>query len=100
MAVVPAVKGCRRNAELRQATAHWQGGPLDQPDDFELLGGGVSHAPSSPTPIALFFRSRFSSTSSATTSFSALASRRKSFPSSEVAARTVSPGGQCAEGGG
>jgi hypothetical protein len=43
-----------------------------------------------PSPITLFLSRRFSSVSSATTSFSALASRRRSF-TSEVAARAVSP---------
>jgi hypothetical protein len=38
---------------------------LNQPGDLQLVGGGVSHAPSSPTPIALFFfGSRFSRVSS------------------------------------
>jgi hypothetical protein len=68
-----------------------QRGLLDQPNDLQLLGGGVSHTPSSPAPIVLFFSSRFSSVSSATTSLSALASRRSSLTSSEVAARAVSP---------
>src|SRR5216110_3596497 len=89
MEEVPAVKGRPRNAEFRQGMAHRQWGLLDQPDDLQLLGGGVSHAPSSPAPIALFFSSRFSSISSATTSFSALASRRRSLTSSEVAALAV-----------
>src|SRR5215469_8545889 len=60
-------------------------------DDLQLLSGGISHASSSPAPIVLFFSSRFSSISSATTSFSALASRRSSLTSSDVAARAVSP---------
>src|SRR5271166_732244 len=89
--VIPAIEGCRGNAELSQGAAHRQRGLFDQPDDLQLLGGGVSHAPSSPAPIALFFSSRFSSMSSAATSFNALASRRRSLTSSEVAARAVSP---------
>jgi hypothetical protein len=28
---------------------------LDQPDDLKLLGGWVSHAPSSPSAVTLFF---------------------------------------------
>src|SRR5271156_6590787 len=45
-----------------------------------------------PHPPSRFFLSRrFSRVSSATTSFSALASRRRSLTSSEVAARAVSP---------
>src|SRR5262249_50446341 len=89
--VVPAVEGRPRNAEFRQGVAHRQWGLLDQPNHLQLLGGRVSHVPSSPTPITLFFSSRFSSVSSATTSFNALASRRSSLTSSEVAARAVSP---------
>jgi hypothetical protein len=82
---------CPRNAEFRQGVAHRQRRPLDQLDDLQLLGGGVSHASSSPAPIAVFFSNWFSSVSSATTSLSALASRRSSLTSSEVAARAVSP---------
>ena len=64
---------------------------LDDPDDFELLGGGVSPASSPPSVIMLFLRRRFSSTRSATTSFSALASRRSSRTSPVVADRAVPP---------
>src|ERR1700726_4023713 len=91
MPVVPAVKGRPRNAEFRQSLAHRQRRLFDQPDDLQFLGGGVSHAPSSPAPIVLFLSRRFSSMSSATTSFNALASRRRSLTSSELAARAVSP---------
>src|SRR5207248_2829160 len=91
VSVVPAVKGCPRNAELGQGTAHRQRRLFDQPDDLQLLGSGVSHAPSSPAPIVLFLSSRFSSRSSATASFKAPASRRRSLTSSELAARAVSP---------
>jgi hypothetical protein len=62
------VKGRAQNAELGQGAAHRQRRLLDQPDDFQLPGGGVSHAPSSPAAIVIFLSSRFSSTSSATTS--------------------------------
>src|SRR4029079_3077425 len=88
---IPAVEGRSRNAEFRQGVAHRQRRLLNQPDDLQFLGGGGSHAPSSPAPIVLFFSSRFSSMSSATTSFNAPDSRRRSLTSSEVAARTVSP---------
>src|SRR5438309_12133316 len=71
--------------------AHRQRRLLDQLDDFQLFRGRVSHAPSSPTAIVLFFSRRFSRTSSATTSFNAPDSRRRSLTSSEVAARAVSP---------
>jgi hypothetical protein len=89
--IVPAVEGGVRNADLFQRPPHRQGGLLDEPDDLELLGGGISHSASSPSPVTLFLSKRFSSVSSATTSFSALASRRRSLTSSEVAARAVSP---------
>src|SRR5215831_18999896 len=89
--VIPAIKGCSGNPEFGQGLTDRQRRLLNQPDDLQLLGAGISHASSSPTPIALFFSRRFSSVSSATTSFSALASRRSSLTSSEVAARAVSP---------
>jgi hypothetical protein len=44
-----------------------------------------------PSAIMLFLSSRLSRVRSATTSFNACASRRRSFTSSEVAARAVSP---------
>src|SRR5215470_7319534 len=89
--VIPAVKGCSSNPQFGQGLTDRQRRVLNQPDDLQLLGAGISHASSSPAPIALFFSRRFSSVSSATTSFSALASRRSSLTSSEVAARAVSP---------
>src|SRR6478672_6073178 len=66
-------------------------GLFDQPDDLQLLRGGVSHASSSPSAVTLFLSRRFSRVRSATTSLSAVASRRRSLTSSEVAARAVSP---------
>src|SRR5437588_277431 len=89
--VVPAIEGRPWNAELCQRVTYRQRRVLDQPDNLQLLGGGISHAASSPAPIVLFLSSRFSSTSSATTSFSALASRRRSVTSCVVADRAVSP---------
>ena len=50
-------------------------GLLDEADDLELLGRGVSHASSPPSPIMLFFSRRSSRACSATTSFSARAWR-------------------------
>ena len=38
------------SSELRQGCLHRQMGLLDQPDDLQLLGGGVSHS-SSPSPM-------------------------------------------------
>ena len=57
--IVPAVEGGARNADLFQRTAHRQGGLLDEPDDLKLLGGGVSHAASSPSAVTLFLSRRF-----------------------------------------
>src|SRR3546814_7273746 len=64
---------------------------LDQPDDFHLLGGGIPHSWSPPSAIMLFLSSRFSSVRSATHSLRSRDSRRRSFTSSVVAARAVSP---------
>src|SRR3954467_3310118 len=89
--IVPAVEGGARNANLFQRPSHRQGRLLDELDDLKLLGGGVLHVASSPSAVTLFLSRRFSRVSSATTSFSALASRRRSLTSSEVAARAVSP---------
>src|SRR5208282_371402 len=89
--IVPTIEGGVRNADLFQRPPHRQGGLLDEPDDLELLGGRVPHAASSPSAVTLFLSRRFSRVSSATTSFSAPASRRRSLTSSEVAARAVSP---------
>src|SRR4029077_4256947 len=77
--------------ELFQGPPSRQMRLLDQPDALSLVGCGISHASSPPSPIMLFLSNRFSSVRSATTSFNACASRRRSFPSSEVAARAVSP---------
>src|SRR3982074_3852020 len=89
--IAPAVEGRARNAELFQRPPHRQDRLLDQPDDLKLLGGGVPHVASSPSAVTLFLSRRFSKVSSATTSFSALVSRRRSLTSSDVAARAVSP---------
>src|SRR5205085_5963425 len=91
VAIVPAVE--RR----RPDTQHLQGSPgrqmrlLDQANDFELLGAGEPHASSPPSAIMLFLSSRNSSACSATTSFRSWAWRLRSFTSSLVAARAVSP---------
>src|SRR3979409_2454755 len=66
-------------------------GLLDEADDLQLFCGRISHSPSSPSAVTLFLSRRFSRVRSATTSLSAVASRRRSWTSSEVAARAVSP---------
>ena len=84
--IVPPIKSRSRNAELLQRAAYRQMGLFDELDDLQLFGSRISHSASSPSPITLFLSRRFSSVSSATTSFRALASRRRSLTSSEVAA--------------
>ena len=66
---------------------------LDQPDDLGFLGCGVSHSSASPSAIMLFWVGANSRACSATTSFSARASWRRSLTSPLVAARAVSPEG-------
>src|SRR5271169_1223673 len=87
IAIIPPVKGRSGNAELFQRPSGRPRRLLDQPDDLCLVRCGISHASSPPSPIMLFLSSRFSRVRSATTSFNACASRRRSFTSSEVAAR-------------
>src|ERR1700730_13177243 len=66
-------------------------GLLDELDDLQFLASRISHDASSPSPVKLFLSKRFSRVRSATTSFRADASRRRSLTSSGVAARAVSP---------
>src|SRR5437660_19702 len=66
-------------------------GVLDELDDRQLFASRIPHAASAPSAVKLFLSRRFSRVSSATTSFRADASRRRSLTSSEVAARAVSP---------
>src|SRR3954471_2954657 len=54
---------------------------LDQPDDLQLFGSRISHSSSAPSAIMLFLSRRNSRACSATTSFSAWASRRRSLTS-------------------
>src|SRR5271165_3354016 len=89
--IIPAIERGARDAEVVQRALGRQMRLLDQLDDLGLLGGGISHASSSPSPLMLFLSRRFSRVRSATTSFKAMASRRRSFTSPEVAARAVSP---------
>ena len=42
--------------ELAQRATHRQMGLLDQPDDLELLGGGVPHSLVVPSPGHAFFQ--------------------------------------------
>src|SRR6202022_2908180 len=77
------------NAKFHQGAAHRQMGVLDELDDLQLFASRIPHAASAPSAVMLFLSRRFSRVSSATTSFRADASRRRSLTSSEVAARAV-----------
>src|SRR3954470_8611418 len=89
--IAPSIKRGSWDSDLLQRPPNRQMGLLDELDDLQLLCGRISHSPSPPSPVTLFLRTRFSRVRSATTSLSAMASRRRSLPSSEVAARAVSP---------
>src|SRR6202140_4195816 len=91
VSVIPAVERGAGDAELVQCALGRQMRLLDQLDDLGLLGCRISHASSSPSPLMLFLSRRFSRVRSATTSFKAVASRRRSFTSPDVAPRAVSP---------
>src|SRR5690606_1428921 len=89
--VIPAIEGRARNTEFFQRAPRRQMRLLDEPNDLQLLGCGVSHSSSPPSAIMLFLRIRSSSACSATTSLRSRASLRRTFTSSLVAARAVSP---------
>jgi hypothetical protein len=74
---------------MTQGARHRQVRLLDQADDFELLGGRVPHARSSPAPIILLFRHHSSSACSAPTFFSDRLPRAAPRP------RRSSPHGLC-----
>src|SRR3954464_5808655 len=89
--IIPAMEGGAGNAELLQRVARRQMRLLDELDDLQLLGGGISHSSSPPSAIMLVFRIRSSRACSATTSLRSPACLRSAFTSSLVAARAVSP---------
>src|SRR5208282_5373332 len=70
IAIVPAIKGGPWDAELSQGPPYRQRRLLDQPEDLQLLGGGVPHISDSPSPSTLFLSTRFSIISSASSSLS------------------------------
>ena len=90
-AIVPAIKGGLRNAQLVQSGPDAQVGLLDQADDLQLLGMRDTSFLVSPMPDHVFLRRRFSSESSATNSFKSRISWRRPLTSPEVAWRPVSP---------
>src|SRR5262245_66256966 len=74
VAVVPSIKGRPRDAELVERPACRQVGGLDQSNDLDRLGCGVSHASSPPSPVMLCFGIQYATVRSTTASFSAWAS--------------------------
>ena len=54
-AIVPAIKGGLRNAQLVQSGPDAQVGLLDQADDLQLLGCGIPHSSPPPMPDHVFF---------------------------------------------
>src|SRR3546814_2893105 len=80
---MPTVERPAGDAELVQRAFGGQVRLLDDPDDLELFGCGIPHSSSPPSAIMLFFSRRFSSVRSATHSFRARASRRRSCRSEE-----------------
>ena len=78
-AIVAAIKGGLRNAQLVHSGPDAQVGLLDPADDLQLLGCGIPHSSPPPCPIMFFLRRRFSSESSATHSFKSRISWRRPF---------------------
>src|SRR5690606_26330420 len=93
IAVVPAIEGPARDAQLLQRAPGREVRLFDDPDDLQLLGCRVSHSSSPPSAIMLFLSRRFSRVRSATHSFSSRASRRRYWTSPLVAARAVASTG-------
>jgi hypothetical protein len=93
VALVPGVEGRARQPDLGQGTPHRERRALHQADQLELLCSADPHASSSgeSEPVTLFLSSRFSSSVSATNSFSRAFSLRRSETSLELASRCVSP---------
>src|SRR5262249_53653705 len=89
--IIPVVKSGPGHAELFQRASDRQMRLLDQADDLELLGCGVSHSPSPPSAIMLFLTGPCRGPCSPPPSFSSWPSRRRSLTSSVVAALAVSP---------
>src|SRR6201996_992775 len=81
VAIIPAIECGAWDAEFVQCALGRKMRLLDQLDDLGLLGGRVPHASSSPSPFMLFLSRRFSRVRSATASFKAALSRRRSFTS-------------------
>src|SRR3546814_2479239 len=79
VAVVPALEGPARDAQLLQRALGRQVRLLDDPNDLQLLGCGLPHSSSALSAIMLFLNNRFSSVRLATHSLgSGLIEDRKS----------------------
>src|SRR3546814_8470283 len=89
--VVPTVERPACDPQLVESELRRQMRLLDEPDDLELFRCGIPPSSSPPSAIMLFLSRRFSRVRSATHSFKARASRRRSCTSPLVAARAVSP---------
>src|SRR3546814_8954813 len=61
VAVVPALEGPARDAQLLQRALGRQVRLLDDPNDLQLLGCGLPHSSSALSAIMLFLSNRFSS---------------------------------------
>src|SRR3546814_4863830 len=59
VAVVPALEGPARDAQLLQRALGRQVRLLDDPNDLQLLGCGLPHSSSALSAIMLFFSHRF-----------------------------------------
>src|SRR5260370_15184956 len=91
VSAVPVVERRSRDPDWSQCPRDWERRPFHQFDDLELLGCGIPHKASSPSPRTLFLSRRFSIRTSARVSLSWRASALSCLTSSEVASRAVSP---------
>src|SRR5215472_1619360 len=89
VSAVPVVERRSRDPDWSQCPADRERRLFHQFDDLELLGCGIAHEASSPSPRTLFLSRRFSIKSSARVSLSWRASALSSLTSSEVATRRV-----------
>src|SRR5260370_1708708 len=70
VSAVPVVERRSRDPDWSQCPRDWERRLFHQFDDLELLGCGIPHEASSPSPRTLFLSSRFSSWTSARGSLS------------------------------
>src|SRR5262245_303874 len=91
VSAVPVVERRSRDPDWSQCPTDRERRLLHQFDDLELLGCGIPHEASSPSPRTLFLSRRLSIRTSARVSLSWRASALSSLTSSEVASRAASP---------